>query len=54
MQVEDSKFDSYYSYIWYPEGGQWSTRFTAWYIPGLLFRAEGQDIENGIAAIESV
>lgn len=54
MQVGDSRYDSYYNYIWAEENGAWSTRFTAWHIPGLLFRAEGNDIEQGIAAIESV
>ncbi|ORY59732.1 uncharacterized protein BCR38DRAFT_488748 [Pseudomassariella vexata] len=54
MQVSDSRYDRSYNYIWYQDKGQWSTRFTAWYVPGLLYRAEGDDVECGIAAIESV
>ncbi|KAI0482014.1 hypothetical protein GGR56DRAFT_663112 [Xylariaceae sp. FL0804] len=54
MSVGDSRYDSYYNYIWSQEQGAWSTRFTAWYIPGLLHRAQGDDVQHGIAAIESV
>lgn len=54
MQVQDSRYDDSFNYIWYQDSGPWSTRFTIWYVPGLLHRAQGQDIENGIASIESV
>ncbi|KAI1862105.1 uncharacterized protein JN550_010570 [Neoarthrinium moseri] len=54
MQVQDSRYDSYYKYIWYQDNGPWSTRFTAWYIPGLFARACGDDVKNGIASIEAV
>ncbi|ORY71051.1 uncharacterized protein BCR38DRAFT_491923 [Pseudomassariella vexata] len=54
VQVGDSRYDPSFNYIWYQDRGQLNTRFTAWYIPGLLYRAEGDDIERGIAAIESV
>ncbi|KAH6660968.1 hypothetical protein BKA67DRAFT_654118 [Truncatella angustata] len=54
MQVQDSRYDAYYSFIWYQDKGPWSTRFTAWYIPGLLYRAQGNDIDNAISSIEAV
>lgn len=54
MQTQDSRYDSYYHYIWYQDSGAWSTRFTVWYVAGLLYRAQGDDIANGIATIESV
>ncbi|KAH9883798.1 hypothetical protein F4778DRAFT_801072 [Xylariomycetidae sp. FL2044] len=54
MSVGDSRYDYSYNHIWYQSNGAWGTRFTAWYIPGLLHRAEGDDIKHGIAAIESV
>jgi hypothetical protein len=51
MEVSDSRYDSSYNYIWYQDNGQWSVRFTSWYIPGLLHRG---DVKTAIAAIESV
>ncbi|KAI1078201.1 hypothetical protein F5B20DRAFT_548420 [Whalleya microplaca] len=54
MYVCDSRFDYSYNYIWYVNDGQWDTRFTAWYIPGLLYRANGDDVEHAIAAIENI
>lgn len=41
-------------FIWYQDNGPWSTRFTAWYLPGLLYRAEGDDVKNAIASIEGM
>ncbi|KAI0022133.1 hypothetical protein F4780DRAFT_203570 [Xylariomycetidae sp. FL0641] len=54
MSVSDSRYDSSYDYIWYPSNGQWDTRFTAWYTPGLLYRAQGDDVTHAIAAIENL
>ncbi|KAF7514579.1 hypothetical protein G7054_g15188 [Neopestalotiopsis clavispora] len=54
MQVQDSRYDDYYNFIWYQDNGPWSTRFTAWYISGLLYRAQGDDVANAIASIEGV
>lgn len=54
MQVQDSRYDDYYNFIWYQDNGPWSTRFTAWYILGLLYRAQGDDVANAIASIEGV
>lgn len=36
------------------DGGHTSSRFTAWYAPGLLYRNQGDDVKNAIAAIENV
>ncbi|CAG8948993.1 hypothetical protein HYFRA_00002121, partial [Hymenoscyphus fraxineus] len=52
MSINDPRFDSYYKYINYPDNGAWSTRFTAWYIPGLLHRNNGSDLENALGALE--
>lgn len=54
MSVSDSRFDSSYNYMWYQDNGQWSIRFTAWYLPGLLHRGKPADIETAIAAIENM
>ncbi|RGP69206.1 hypothetical protein FLONG3_7842 [Fusarium longipes] len=54
MEVSDSRFDSSYGYVWYQDNGQWSVRFTAWYIAGLLHRAKGDDVKTAIKAIENV
>ena len=54
MQVSDSRYDASYNYIWYQDEGQWSIRFTAWYIAGLLHRAKCNDVKSAIAAIENV
>ncbi|KAL5115648.1 hypothetical protein ACEQ8H_006447 [Pleosporales sp. CAS-2024a] len=54
MSVGDERFDASYNYIWYPDNGPWSTRFTAWYIPGLLYRNRGNDVTNAQKALKSV
>lgn len=54
MQVSDSRYDSSYGYVWYQDNGQWSVRFTAWHIPGLLHRAKGDDVKTAVKAIENV
>ncbi|KXJ85475.1 hypothetical protein Micbo1qcDRAFT_154218 [Microdochium bolleyi] len=54
MSVSDSRYDSSYNYIWYQDNGQWSVRFTAWYLPGLLHRGKKGDVESAIAAIENI
>ena len=54
MSVSDSRYDSSYNYIWYQDNGQWSVRFTSWYIPGLLHRGQPADVQAAIAAIENV
>ncbi|KAK0388287.1 hypothetical protein NLU13_4532 [Sarocladium strictum] len=54
MSVSDSRYDSSYNYIWYQDNGQWSTRFTSWYLPGLLHRGKPADVKNAIASIEAV
>lgn len=35
-QLGDSRYEPYYHQIWYPDMGNFATRFTAWYIPGLF------------------
>jgi hypothetical protein len=54
MQVNDDRWDDSYKYIWYQDNGPWSVRFTAWYTAGLLYRAQGNDVENAKAAIENM
>ncbi|KAF3392702.1 hypothetical protein F1880_008569 [Penicillium rolfsii] len=54
MNVNDLRWDNSYKYIWYSDNGPWSTRFTAWYVAGLLFRNKGQDVSNAKAAIENI
>ncbi|CAG1967185.1 unnamed protein product [Fusarium graminearum] len=54
MEVSDSRFDSSYGYIWYQDNGQWSVRFTAWYIAGLLHRGKADDVKAAVMAIENV
>ena len=54
MQVQDLRWDDSYKYIWYPNNGPWSVRFTAWYTAGLLHRGEGDDIANAKAALENM
>ncbi|KAH7025176.1 uncharacterized protein B0I36DRAFT_274915 [Microdochium trichocladiopsis] len=54
MQVSDSRYDSSYNYVWYQDNGQWSVRFTSWYIAGLLHRGSKDDVKSAIAAIENV
>lgn len=54
MHVNDLRWDDSYKYVWYADHGAWSTRFTAWYVAGLLFRNKGQDVSNAKAAIENM
>lgn len=54
MHVNDLRFDDSYKLIWYSDKGPWSTRFTAWYVAGLLYRNEGHDVANAKAAIEAM
>ncbi|KAM0398792.1 hypothetical protein ACHAPZ_007754 [Fusarium culmorum] len=54
MEVSDSRFDSSYGYIWYQDNGQWSVRFTAWYLAGLLHRGKADDVKAAVKAIENV
>ncbi|KAM0234176.1 hypothetical protein ACHAPO_006557 [Fusarium lateritium] len=54
MEVSDSRFDSSYGYVWYQDNGQWSIRFTAWYIAGLLHRGKTDDVKAAVKAIENV
>ncbi|KAJ5383249.1 hypothetical protein N7517_001160 [Penicillium concentricum] len=54
MYVNDKHWDDSYKYISYPDKGPWSTRFTAWYAAGLLYRNKGRDVSNAKAAIENI
>ncbi|KAJ6094178.1 hypothetical protein N7467_003023 [Penicillium canescens] len=54
MYVNDKRWDNSYKYIWYSDKGPWSTRFTAWYTAGLLYRNKGHDLSNAKAAIENI
>ncbi|PVH95785.1 hypothetical protein DM02DRAFT_536657 [Periconia macrospinosa] len=54
MSLADSRYDSSYNYIWYNDNGPWSTRFTAWYIPGLLHRNQGDDVANAQKALRNL
>lgn len=54
MQINDLRWDDSYKYVWYPDNGPWSTRFTAWYTAGLLHRGQGNDIANAKAALENM
>ncbi|RDW84774.1 hypothetical protein BP6252_02364 [Coleophoma cylindrospora] len=54
MSVNDVRFDASYGYIWYLDNGPWSTRFTAWYIPGLLHRNQGDDLKNAELALKNL
>jgi Fe-S cluster assembly scaffold protein SufB len=54
MSVGDSRYDASYNYVWYNDNGPWSTRFTAWYIPGLLHRNQGDDVANAQKALRNL
>ena len=54
MALGDSRFDASYSYISYPNAGPHEVRFTAWYVPGLLYRNKGNDVANAQKAIRAV
>lgn len=52
--LSDERFDNTFKYVTYPGSGQFSIRFTAWYLPGLLHRNQGDDLANAKAAIKNV
>ncbi|TVY80423.1 hypothetical protein LSUE1_G003279 [Lachnellula suecica] len=54
MGINDVRWDDSYKFIWYNDNGPWSTRFTAWYTAGLLYRNEGNDVENAKAALKNM
>lgn len=54
MSIGDERFDPSYGYIWYLDNGEWSTRFTSWYIPGLLYRNQGDDLANAEKALRNL
>ncbi len=54
MAIGDSRFDANYGYLWYLDNGPWSIRFTAWYIPGLLYRNQGNDLANAEKALRKM
>jgi hypothetical protein len=54
MSLADSRYDASYGYVWYNDNGPWSTRFTAWYIPGLLHRNKGDDVANAQKALRNL
>lgn len=54
MALNDARFDETYKYIIYEDDGPWSVRFTSWYVPGLLFRNTGKDVENAKEAINNM
>ncbi|KAF2004258.1 hypothetical protein P154DRAFT_543410 [Amniculicola lignicola CBS 123094] len=54
MELGDLRYDASYNYIWYNDNGPWSTRFTAWYIPGLLYRNKGQDRANAQKSLRAL
>lgn len=51
MALNDARFDQTYKYIIYEDNGPWSVRFTSWYVPGLLYRNQGNDLDNAKEAI---
>jgi hypothetical protein len=54
MNIADNRYDASYNYIWYNDNGPWSTRFTAWYIPGLLHRNQGDDVANAQKSLRAL
>jgi hypothetical protein len=54
MALNDARFDESYKYIMYEDNGPWSVRFTSWYVPGLLYRNKGNDLENAKGAITAM
>lgn len=54
MRLADERYDPSYNYIWYNDNGPWSTRFTAWYIPGLLHRNKGDDVARAQKALRNL
>ncbi|KAF1971597.1 hypothetical protein BU23DRAFT_600153 [Bimuria novae-zelandiae CBS 107.79] len=54
MHVQDNRYDTSYNFISYTDKGSWSVRFTAWYLAGLLYRNEGDDLSKAKAAINNI
>ena len=54
MALNDARFDESYKYIIYQDNGPWSVRFTSWYVPGLLYRNKGNDLDNAKEAITNM
>lgn len=54
LYVNDQRWDDSYKYVKYSSNGPWSTRFTAWYAAGLLYRNKGKDVANAKAAIANM
>lgn len=54
MALNDARFDETYKYIIYEDNGPWSVRFTSWFVPGLLYRNEGDDLDNAKEAIVNI
>lgn len=54
MTLNDARFDKSYKYIIYEDNGPWSVRFTSWYVPGMLYRNKGDDLENAKGAITAM
>ncbi|PVH88640.1 hypothetical protein DL98DRAFT_555658 [Cadophora sp. DSE1049] len=54
MLINDARFDESYKMIWSDDNGPWSVRFTAWYTAGLLYRNQGDDVENAKGALRAI
>lgn len=54
MTINDLRWDDSYKYIAYSDNGPWSVRFTTWYTAGLLYRRQGNDVANAVAALENM
>jgi hypothetical protein len=52
MAVQDQRWDDTYKVLWYVDNGPFSNRFTAWYLPGLFHRNQGDDVKRATDAIE--
>lgn len=53
-RIQDARYDASYDLIQYPDKGPWSIRFTAWYLPALLYRNEGDDVQRAERAIKNI
>ncbi|KAH6870641.1 hypothetical protein BKA58DRAFT_180334 [Alternaria rosae] len=54
MHIQDNRYDASYNFIQYSDKGPWSTRFTAWYVAGLLHRNQGDDLKHAEASIRNI
>ncbi|USP81232.1 hypothetical protein yc1106_08506 [Curvularia clavata] len=54
MHIQDNRYDASYNFIQYSDKGIWSVRFTAWYLAGLLYRNEGDDVKHAEASIRNI